>query len=64
MEDKRKVTKERGQLLADAYGPRVDWLESSAKDNVNVTELFRGIVRRIRDDRQKVRKTPRKCRLM
>eukprot|EP01136_Pigoraptor_vietnamica_P000724 Opistho-1_new@26396 len=46
MEDKRMVTKDRGQKLADEYG--IKFLETSAKANINVEEAFMTIARDIK----------------
>eukprot|EP01137_Pigoraptor_chileana_P004619 Opistho-2@46498 len=46
IEDKRMVTKERGQKLADEYG--IKFLETSAKANINVEEAFMTIARDIK----------------
>ena len=38
LEKKRKITKEAGESLANKYG--INFFEVSAKDNINVEELF------------------------
>ena len=38
MEDKRKITKEAGESMANKYG--IKFFEVSAKDNINIDELF------------------------
>ena len=38
LEKKRKVTKKAGESLANKYG--INFFEVSAKDNINVEELF------------------------
>jgi GTPase SAR1 family protein len=41
-EEERQVSKEEGQKLAQELGgePLTKWLEVSAKENINVTEIF------------------------
>ena len=39
-DDQRVVSYEEGRALAAEYG--VPFFETSAKDNINVTEMFRG----------------------
>eukprot|EP00128_Syssomonas_multiformis_P008359 Colp12_sorted_trinity150504_noHs@10513 len=46
MDDKRQVSKERGQKVADEYGAK--FLETSAKNNINVEEAFMTIARDIK----------------
>jgi pyrroline-5-carboxylate reductase len=43
LEDKRQVTKESAELLAQKYG--IKCLEVSAKDNINIDELFLEVVK-------------------
>ena len=38
LEKKRKITKEAGESLANKYG--INFFEVSAKDNINVEELY------------------------
>ena len=38
LEDKRKVSKEEGQALADKFG--IPFFETSAKSNINISEAF------------------------
>eukprot|EP00127_Corallochytrium_limacisporum_P000883 Clim_evm16s29 gene=Clim_evmTU16s29 len=46
MEDKREVPKERGEKIAGEYGAK--FLETSAKNNINVEEAFMTIARDIK----------------
>ena len=43
MEDKRKITKEAGESMANKYG--INFFEVSAKDNINIDELFLDIAK-------------------
>lgn len=46
MEDKRVISTEQGQKLAAEYG--VEFMETSAKQNINVEEAFTRIARNIK----------------
>lgn len=44
----RQVTTEEGQQLASKYG--IKHIETSAKDNINITELFQTLAKEIREN--------------
>jgi small GTP-binding protein len=46
--DKREVSEEEGQNLAEKYGYK--FLETSAKDNININETFQALVSEIMDN--------------
>ena len=46
--DKREVSEEEGQNLAEKYGYK--FLETSAKDNINIDETFQALVSEIMDN--------------
>ena len=45
LQDEKIVSKERGQNLADEY--EMNFFETSAKNDINVTEAFRSLVKEI-----------------
>merc|ERR1712196_106740 len=47
----RKVTKERGEAVAEEYG--IKFFEASAKENINVSDAFESITRTIMDNKAK-----------
>ncbi|KAL7712831.1 small monomeric GTPase [Entamoeba marina] len=50
LEEERQVTTEEGEQLADEWG--VDFIECSAKENININELFQNVAMLILEDRQ------------
>ena len=58
----RRVFAKEGAALAAAWSAEgkvvVPFLESSAKDNINITEVFHEVVRQVRDKRSGVVRTP------
>ncbi len=53
LEESRVVSKELGMKLAQDYGPKVEWIETSAKSALNVEEVFTGLARRIKEEKAK-----------
>lgn len=51
LDDKRKITKEMGQLFAKENG--YDFLETSAKDNININALFEVVSQKVSLIKQK-----------
>lgn len=47
LEDKRVISTEQGQALADKFG--IPFLEASSKNNINVEECFYSVATRIKD---------------
>jgi GTPase SAR1 family protein len=72
LEQSRVVPTETGERLATELGPRVGWMETSAKSDINVTEVFSDIVRKIQHDRARIleedkireKKKSRKCTIL
>jgi len=48
LEDARVVSAADGGALAEELGPAVDFAETSAKGDINVTQVFQGVARRAR----------------
>lgn len=59
LEDKRQVTKQQGQELAQKFN--APFLETSAKKNTNVTEAFFELVRRIKACKSVGNEEGKKC---
>ena len=53
----RKVSKEEGQDLTKALhlNPETDWIETSAKADINVQKVFEDIVLKVKAERQRVK---------
>ncbi|KAL7721179.1 ras-related protein Rap-1b [Entamoeba marina] len=60
LENERQVTIEEGQQLADKWD--VDFIECSAKEAININELFQGIAQLILEDKQLQNETQNKQR--
>lgn len=64
------MSKEAGQMLASELGKNVGWIETSAKADINVTEVFADIVRKIKaswlqmEESAKKNKRKRKCAIL
>ena len=56
-ENSRKVSKEEGQDLTKALhlNPETDWIETSAKADINVQKVFEDIVLKVKAERQRVK---------
>ena len=56
-ENSRKVSKEQGQDLTKALdlNPETDWIETSAKADINVQKVFEDIVLKVKAERQRVK---------
>ena len=56
-ENARKVSKEEGQDLTKGLGlnPETDWIETSAKADINVQKVFEEIVLKVKAERQRVK---------
>jgi|EP00769_Ergobibamus_cyprinoides_P001098 small GTP-binding protein len=50
LEEERAVSKEEGEALAAELGKSVFFMETSAKENINVSELFIELVTRVKAD--------------
>ena len=46
LEDSRVVSKDQAQRVVDELGPDIDLVESSAKDNQNVTTAFMALAKK------------------
>ncbi|KAG5365536.1 Ras-like GTP-binding protein RYL1 [Yarrowia sp. C11] len=55
LEDKRVISTEQGQALADKFG--IPFLEASSKNNINVEECFYSVATRIKDTVAKTKGT-------
>lgn len=60
LESEREVTREEAEKLAAEWGPKCAFFETSAKNNVNVTESFRELVRKINNSDFKPKPPPKK----
>lgn len=60
LESNRVVSIDQGQNLAVSMGPNVGHMETSAKTNINVSELFQEMVRRIKTNDEIREKEERK----
>jgi len=49
LEDRREVTKDQGQDMANSFGPSCSFFESSAKNKTNIDEVFVQVVRLINE---------------
>lgn len=60
MEDQRVVPTEEGENLAKTMGESAVFLESSAKANINIDNIFQEIVKAIKKQKAKPTKAPKK----